>query len=151
MGFFKKLKKKNQFMLDDPYTVRLEFDDEFAPENNDEIRKIIEQVSESEENENVAPLNQTLPFATFKTAEDLFDELRTLAATTAKPVTFSYFAIWEFDKTQKAKVGKKGSADGNPHEFITLSNITNDALPELETAISAFMMEQKKKYHLKDK
>lgn len=57
MGFFKKLKKKNQFMLDDPYTVRLEFDDEFAPENNDEIRKIIEQVSESEENENVAPLN----------------------------------------------------------------------------------------------
>ncbi|MCI8431481.1 MAG: hypothetical protein HFI16_14725 [Lachnospiraceae bacterium] len=36
-------------------------------------------------------------------------------------------------------------------EFITLSNITNDALPELETAISAFMMEQKKKYHLKDK
>ena len=57
-------------MLDDPYTVRLEFDDEFAPENNDEIRKIIEQVSESEENENVAPLNQTLPFATFNTAED---------------------------------------------------------------------------------
>ncbi len=35
-------------------------------------------------------------------------------------------------------------------EFITLSNISNDALPELETAISAFMMEQKKKYHLKD-
>lgn len=126
MGFFKKLKKKNQFMLDDPYTVRLEFDDEFAPENNDEIRKIIEQVSESEENENVAPLNQTLPFATFKTAEDLFDELRTLAATTAKPVTFLYFAIWEFDKTQKAKIGKKGSADGNPHEFITLSNFSID-------------------------
>ena len=46
-------------MLNDPYTVRLEFDDEFAPENNDEIQKIIEQVSESEENENVAPLNQT--------------------------------------------------------------------------------------------
>lgn len=112
MGFFKKLKKKNQFMLDDPYTVRLEFDDEFAPENNDEIRKIIEQVSESEENENVAPLNQTLPFATFKTAEDLFDELRTLAATTAKPVTFSYFAIWEFDKTQKAKIGKKDQRMG---------------------------------------
>lgn len=36
-------------------------------------------------------------------------------------------------------------------EFITLSNISNNALPELETAISAFMMEQKKKYHLKDK
>lgn len=35
-------------------------------------------------------------------------------------------------------------------EFITLSNISNQALPELETAISAFMMQQKKKYHLDD-
>mgnify|MGYP004500680377 CR=1 FL=1 len=34
-------------------------------------------------------------------------------------------------------------------EFITLSDISNDALPEIESAISAFMMEQKKKYHLK--
>lgn len=31
-------------------------------------------------------------------------------------------------------------------EFITLSNIANNALPEIETSISAFMIEQKKKY-----
>ncbi len=36
-------------------------------------------------------------------------------------------------------------------EFITLSNISNQALPELETAISAFMMQQKKKYHREDR
>ncbi len=34
-------------------------------------------------------------------------------------------------------------------EFITLSDISNNALPELESAISAFMMEQKKKYKTK--
>lgn len=33
-------------------------------------------------------------------------------------------------------------------EFITLSNISNDALPEIETQISSYMMEQKKKYHI---
>lgn len=31
-------------------------------------------------------------------------------------------------------------------EFITLSNISKDALSEIETKISSFMMEQKKKY-----
>lgn len=36
-------------------------------------------------------------------------------------------------------------------EFITLSDISNSALPEIETAISAFMMNQKKKYHMSDK
>lgn len=33
-------------------------------------------------------------------------------------------------------------------EFITLSNISNDALPEIETNISAYMIDQKKKYHI---
>ena len=31
-------------------------------------------------------------------------------------------------------------------EFVTLSNISNDALTEIETDISTFMMEEKKKY-----
>jgi len=31
-------------------------------------------------------------------------------------------------------------------EFVTLSNISNDALPEIETEISSYMMEQKQKY-----
>ena len=58
-------------------------------------------------------------------------------------------------KKVKAQIGymPEGTplySDLTVKEFITLSNISNDALPELETAISAFMMEQKKKYHLKD-
>ena len=35
-------------------------------------------------------------------------------------------------------------------EFVTLSNISKDALSEIETKISSFMMEQKKKYGLKN-
>ncbi len=36
-------------------------------------------------------------------------------------------------------------------EFVTLSDIDKRALPELQTAISSYMMEQKKKYHSKEK
>ena len=36
-------------------------------------------------------------------------------------------------------------------EYVTLSNISNDALTEIETAISSYMMEQKKKYGLREK
>lgn len=35
-------------------------------------------------------------------------------------------------------------------EYVTLSNISKDALSEIETKISSFMMEQKKKYGLKN-
>lgn len=35
-------------------------------------------------------------------------------------------------------------------EFVVLSNISNDALPEIETEISSYMMEIKKKYHGKE-
>ncbi|MBQ6323528.1 MAG: PH domain-containing protein [Bacilli bacterium] len=36
-------------------------------------------------------------------------------------------------------------------EFVTLSNISKEALPEIETAISEYMMREKKKYGLKEK
>ena len=35
-------------------------------------------------------------------------------------------------------------------EFITLTNISKKALPEIETEITEYMMEEKKKYALKD-
>ena len=35
-------------------------------------------------------------------------------------------------------------------EFVTLSNISNDALTEIENEISTYMMEEKKKYKEKD-
>ena len=34
-------------------------------------------------------------------------------------------------------------------EFVTLSNISKDALSEIETKISSYMMEEKKKYNLR--
>ena len=36
-------------------------------------------------------------------------------------------------------------------EFVTLSNISNDALTEIETEISSYMMEAKKKYLSREK
>ena len=36
-------------------------------------------------------------------------------------------------------------------EFVTLSNISTDALTEIETAITRYMMEAKKKYGLQEK
>jgi hypothetical protein len=35
-------------------------------------------------------------------------------------------------------------------EFVTLSNISKDALTEIETEITAYMMEEKKKYGLRE-
>ena len=35
-------------------------------------------------------------------------------------------------------------------EFVCLSNIQKEALPEIETAITAYMMEEKKKYGLRE-
>lgn len=35
-------------------------------------------------------------------------------------------------------------------EFVTLSNISKDALTEIETEISSYMIEEKKKYGLRD-
>ena len=35
-------------------------------------------------------------------------------------------------------------------EFVTLSNVANDALTEIETEITSYMMEEKKKYGLRN-
>lgn len=35
-------------------------------------------------------------------------------------------------------------------EFVCLSNVQREALPEIETAITAYMMEEKKKYGLRE-
>ena len=35
-------------------------------------------------------------------------------------------------------------------EFVTLSNISKSALTEIETQISSYMMEEKKKYRLRE-
>lgn len=120
MGLFHRKNKKKSIMLDDKYTIRLEFADQFKPENNTQVAEAIQSASETEKNNGLPALDQTLPFATLKTAEDLFDNLRDVVAETADPIEFDYLAIWLFDKTKKAKMGKPNSEDGNPHEYITL-------------------------------
>lgn len=120
MGLFHRKNKKKSIMLDDKYTIRLEFVDQFKPENNTQVAEAIQSASETEKNNGLPALDQTLPFATLKTAEDLFDNLRDVVAETAEPIEFDYLAIWLFDKTKKAKMGKPNSDDGNPHEYITL-------------------------------
>lgn len=120
MGLFNFHRKKTTF-LDDPYTVRFELDDEFLPQNNADVKKALDQVSDSERNNGEPAILDTAPFATFQTVEEFFSALRTISANTATPITFKYLAIWAFDKNSKTKMGKKGSSNGNPHEFVTLN------------------------------
>ena len=110
-------------MLDDKYTIRLEFADQFKPENNTQVAEAIQSASETEKNNGLPALDQTLPFATLKTAEDLLDNLRDVVAETADPIEFDYLAIWLFDKTKKAKMGKPNSEDGNPPSHLTCQPI----------------------------
>ena len=106
--------------FDDHYLVRFELAKEFAPENNAEVKNALDSVSGEQKQNNKPAINETLPFASFESAEDFFIKLRDIAAKTAKPVTFAYFSIWEYDPNEKTKVGKIGSPDGNPHEKIRL-------------------------------
>lgn len=123
MGLFKSLRKKNKrTMLDDKYTVFMVLTEDYLPKNNDAVKEIIDDLSASENADGEKSLKQTLPFATFKNAEDFLNELRTLSANESSPIPFKYMAIWEFDKNQKPKPGKPGSGSGNPHEWITLPN-----------------------------
>lgn len=124
MGLFSKLKKQKRVLIDDRYTVFMSLDDDYRPENNDKVKSIINDLSKSDEDNGEKPLNKTLPFATFKSAEDFLGDLRNLAATESTSIPFKYFAIWEFDKDQKPKPGKPGSPNGNPHEFITLPDFS---------------------------
>ena len=126
MGLFKKKNKTKSVMLDDKYTIRLEFADAFKPENNPQVAEAIESASEFERDNGLPEVSATLPFMTFKTTEDLFDRLRNVVAETAEPIESSYLAIWLFDKNQKAKMGKPNSEGGNPHEYITLPGFKLD-------------------------
>ena len=106
--------------FDDHYLVRFELAKEFAPENNAEVKNALDSISGEQKQNNKPAISETLPFASFESAEDFFIKLRDIAAKTAKPVTFAYFSIWEYDPNEKTKVGKIGSPDGNPHEKIRL-------------------------------
>lgn len=118
MRFFK---HKSKLLITDPYLLRFELADNYTPERNPDVQKILDEISNNQKQNNEPPLNETLPFASFKTAEDFFNRLRLIAAKEAMPIKFAYFAIWKYDQTQKVKIGKKNSGKGNPHEYISFN------------------------------
>lgn len=120
MGFFNKLKKNKTERIEDHYQVRYVFKDEFDPEKNKLIGEIYDQVVEDQTQRGTLTLSDTAPFATFSMIEDLFSALKSFIEKEAKPIEFSDFAIWAYDKDKKWNLGKPGSDDGNPYEFITL-------------------------------
>lgn len=122
MALFKRKNKKQTTMLDDVYTIRFELEDEFTPENNDLVKEKLDLVPNSQRANGEPALADTLPFATFKSAEDFFSELRSVAASSGEAIEFKYLAIWEYNHNQRVKPGKPGSPDGNPHEWIVLAD-----------------------------
>lgn len=120
MSFFHR-KRKQKFLITDPYLVRFELASDFTPENNSQIKQILDDVSKVQKENHETPLSETLPFASFKTAEDFFDQLRSVAAQNAQPINFDYFAVWTYDTNEPTKIGKPSSGDGNPHELITMN------------------------------
>lgn len=108
------MKKNKEVKIKDPLSVKMLFSEDFKPENNEQVKKIIEDVTEIQAAQGVPPLAQTLPFATFKTASDLFEKLRDeLASQQARPVEFDSMEIWEFDDSQK-------QSNSNPSFLISI-------------------------------
>lgn len=107
--------KKKELAITDPLLLKIVFKSEFDPDSNDQIREIIDQVSDAEASQSQSPLSETLPYASFKTAEDLFSKLREMAAQNAQAISFQYAAIWEYDSTSKVN-------NDNPTEMITIEN-----------------------------
>lgn len=119
MSFFHRKKK---LLIKDPYLVRMELVDDYQPANNAEVKQALADVSAQEKEQNEPILTDTLPFASFKTAEDFLGQLRDIAAENAEVIKFKYFAIWKYDPNEKVKLGEPDSNKNlNPSEFITLN------------------------------
>ena len=93
------------------------------------------------------------PFNIITTAVVALTNRRLLIA--SKRVVFGYFlSSITPDMFNDLKISS-GIIWGNVYidtikEFVTLSNISKSALTEIETQISSYMMEEKKKYRLRE-
>lgn len=111
-------RRKKTAIITDEMSVKILFDDDFSPESNDQIKQVVEEVSAAQAQQGLPPIEQSLPFATLKTAEDLFSKIRDKIAsadTSTIAVPFKYVAIWEFDPNKKQN-------SSNPSESIVLEN-----------------------------
>lgn len=124
MGLFSR--KNEQAHSEDVYQVRFVLTNDYDPENNSEIKKLLDEVAEGQEQNGELSIKDTLPFATFKSAEEFFKKLRDFAAENNSPITFSYLAIWGYNPQDKWKPGRINNNDGNPHEFITVRHFELD-------------------------
>ena len=125
MRIFDRFKKNKTERLEDNFQVRYIFSPDFDLENNKEIEKLYTKVVTAQDQRGELTLADTAPFATFAMIEELFSELRTYITETGTSIQFEDFAIWAYDKNKKYKLGKSGD-DGNPFEFLTLSDFELD-------------------------
>ena len=125
MRIFDRFKKNKAERLEDNFQVRYIFSPDFALENNKEIEKLYTKVVTAQDQRGELTLADTAPFATFAMIEELFNELRTYITETGTSIQFEDFAIWAYDKNKKYKLSKSGD-DGNPFEFLTLSDFELD-------------------------
>ena len=125
MRIFDRFKKNKTERLEDNFQVRYIFSPDFDLENNKEIEKLYTKVVTAQDQRGELTLADTAPFATFAMIEELFNELRTYITETGTSIQFEDFAIWAYDKNKKYKLSKSGD-DGNPFEFLTLSDFELD-------------------------
>ncbi|WP_345757826.1 hypothetical protein [Ligilactobacillus salivarius] len=125
MRIFDRFKKNKTERLEDNFQVRYIFSPDFDLENNKEIEKLYTKVVTAQDQRGELTLADTAPFATFAMIEELFNELHTYITETGTSIQFEDFAIWAYDKNKKYKLGKSGD-DGNPFEFLTLSDFELD-------------------------
>ena len=125
MRIFDRFKKNKTKRLEDNFQVRYIFSPDFDLENNKEIEKLYTKVVTAQDQRGELTLADTAPFATFAMIEELFSELRTYITETGTSIQFEDFAIWAYDKNKKYKLSKSGD-DGNPFEFLTLSDFELD-------------------------
>lgn len=109
-------KRKKRFTFTDPLIVKMTFDQEYDPENNETVRQIIDDIAPQEQDQGLQPISETLPFATFQTAEDLFERIRDdIAAPNATVVSFEELAVYEYNADKRIN-------KSNPEELLVISD-----------------------------
>lgn len=94
--------------------VKMELSNEFA--KSEQVQEIIDNLSENQASAGLVPLKESLPFASFKTAEDFLQALRTQVASKENDsVSFAYFGVWQYDTDKPVSEKKKKE---NPIELI---------------------------------
>ncbi len=117
--------RKPKFAIHDKYLVHLTFNPDFAPDQNDATKNIVDTISEQAEQLGEPSLADTLPFATLKAAEELFEQMSEQFYQNADllkglddpedGIPFKEVAIWQLNTIKKI-------SRHNPTEFIKMAD-----------------------------